>query len=208
MNNNPSESLYLYPVWIRVWHLINAILCLILILTGLSVQFSNPSVMVKFKTAISVHNIAGVVLSINYLIFFIGNLFTKNGLHYIMPVRGFFKRLILQVRYYTIGIFKKEDPPFPTTADQKFNPLQQFTYVATMYLLVPLMILSGFGLLYPDMTLKSLLGSSGLELTDILHVTVGFFITLFMCIHIYFCTIGETPFSNFKSMINGYHESH
>ena len=208
MNNHSSERLYLYPLWIRIWHMINAVLCLILIITGLSIQFSNPSVVVKFKTAISVHNIAGVLLAIIYIAFFIGNLFTTNGHHYIMPVRGFFKRLIIQIRYYTIGIFKKENPPFPITPDQKFNPLQQFTYVATMYLLVPLIVLSGFGLLYPEMTLKSLLGASGLELTDFLHVTVGFFITLFMCIHIYFCTIGKTPASNFKSMINGFHESH
>jgi thiosulfate reductase cytochrome b subunit len=29
-----------------------------------------------------------------------------------------------------------------------------------------------------------------------------------MCVHVYFCTIGKNPTSNFKSMINGYHESH
>jgi thiosulfate reductase cytochrome b subunit len=26
-----------------------------------------------------------------------------------------------------------------------------------------------------------------------------------MCIHLYFCTFGKTAFSNFKSIINGYH---
>jgi thiosulfate reductase cytochrome b subunit len=29
-----------------------------------------------------------------------------------------------------------------------------------------------------------------------------------MLIHIYFCTIGATFVSNFKSMITGFHESH
>jgi len=203
-----SERLYLYPLWIRIWHLTNAILCLLLIVTGLSIQFSNPSVVVQFKIAVAIHNIAGVLLTLSYLVFFLGNLFTVNGKYYIFEVKGFITRLMKQFRYYTIGIFRKELPPFPVTMEQKFNPLQQFSYVILMYVLVPLAILSGIGLLYPQITVNSLLGASGLNLTDLLHITAGFLITVFLCIHIYFCTIGKTPVSNFKSMIDGYHESH
>ena len=203
-----SERLYLYPLWIRIWHLTNAILCLLLIVTGLSIQFSNPSVVVQFKIAVAIHNIAGVLLTLSYLVFFLGNLFTVNGKYYIFEVKGFITRLMKQFRYYTIGIFRKERPPFPVTMEQKFNPLQQFSYVILMYVLVPLAILSGIGLLYPQITVNSLLGASGLNLTDLLHITAGFLITVFLCIHIYFCTIGKTPVSNFKSMIDGYHESH
>jgi len=203
-----SERLYLYPVWVRLWHVLNALLCLTLIITGLSIQFSNPTLVVKFKLAVSIHNIAGVALALNYIIFFIGNLFTINGVYYLIEVKGFMKRLMSQFRYYTIGIFKKENPPFPVTKDNKFNPLQQFSYVATMYILVPLSILSGLGLLYPEIPLKNFLGISGLDWTDLIHLFVGFFITIFMCIHIYFCTIGKTPTSNFRSIIDGYHESH
>lgn len=203
-----SERLYLYPLWIRIWHLTNAILCLLLIVTGLSIQFSNPSVVVQFKIAVAIHNIAGVLLTLSYLVFFLGNLFTVNGKYYIFEVKGFITRLMKQFRYYTIGIFRKELPPFPVTMEQKFNPLQQFSYVILMYVLVPLAILSGIGLLYPQITVNSLLGTSGLNLTDLLHITAGFLITVFLCIHIYFCTIGKTPVSNFKSMIDGYHESH
>jgi thiosulfate reductase cytochrome b subunit len=50
--------------------------------------------------------------------------------------------------------------------------------------------------------------SSGLHLIDLFHIIVGFLVSLFMVVHIYFCTIGSTPLSNFKSMINGYHEGH
>lgn len=206
--NNVNERLYLYPVWIRVWHMINALLCLILIITGLSIQFSNPSVVVKFKAAVSVHNIAGTILAISYIVFFLGNLFTKNGVFYLMEVKGFFSRLMVQFHYYTIGLFKNEHPPFPVTAESKFNPLQQFSYVLLMYVFVPVVILTGFALLYPEITVNSIMGASGLDLTDLLHITAGFLITIFMCIHIYFCTIGKTPTSNFKSMIDGYHETH
>ncbi len=207
MNPN-DERLYLYPVWTRVWHMANALLCLILIITGLSIQFSNPNTVVKFNAAVSVHNIAGILLTISYVIFFIGNLFTSNGAHYVIPVKGFFERLKKQFIYYTVGIFRKDPAPFPVSEEEKFNPLQQVTYVVLMYGFVPFVILSGWGLLYPEITVNSFFGFSGLDLTDLLHIVAGFCISIIMCVHIYFCTIGKNPLSNFKSMITGYHESH
>jgi thiosulfate reductase cytochrome b subunit len=203
-----TERLYLYPVWIRIWHMTNALLCLILIITGLSIQFSNPQTVVKFNAAVSVHNIAGIILTISYGLFFLGNLFTPNGAYYVIPVKGFFDRLFKQFKYYTIGIFKKEDAPFPVNEESKFNPLQQLTYVILMYGFVPFVIISGWGLLYPEMTVYSVFNISGLDLTDLLHITAGFGISIIMSVHVYFCTIGKNPTSNFKSMINGYHESH
>ena len=202
---NHSEPLYLDPVWIRLWHILNALFCLTLIITGLSIQFSNPTIIVRFRVAVAVHNVAGVLLSVNYIIFFIGNLFTKNGAYYVFEVRGYFSRLKSQFHHYTIGVFKKEAAPFPVTVDSKFNPLQQLSYVAVMYVIIPLVTLSGLGLLYPEITINNLLGISGLDYTDLLHLFCGFVVTIFMCIHIYFCTFGKTALSNFKSIINGYH---
>ena len=207
MNHQP-ERLYLYPVWIRIWHMTNAILCLTLIITGLSIQFATPGTVIKFKTAVSVHNIAGILLSLSYAAFFIGNLLTTNGAYYVIPVKGFLDRLLKQFRYYTVGLFKKEDAPFPVSEENKFNPQQQSTYVVLMYAMVPFVILSGWGLLYPEITVKSFVGYSGLDLTDLFHIIAGFTISIIMCVHIYFCTIGKSPWSNFKSMLNGYHESH
>jgi thiosulfate reductase cytochrome b subunit len=206
--NHQTERLYLYPVWIRLWHLINALLCLVLIITGLNIQFSDPANFVQFKGAVSVHNICGLLLILNYIVFFLGNIFTKNGLYYVITVKGFPGRLLRQFQYYTAGIFRKEKPPFPVTEDEKFNPLQQASYVILMYAAIPFVILSGLGLLYPDVTANSIFGLSGLDLTDLVHLAAGFTVTIIMCIHVYFCTIGKTALSNFKSMINGYHESH
>ncbi|MCF8299034.1 MAG: cytochrome b/b6 domain-containing protein, partial [Saprospiraceae bacterium] len=35
-----QEKLYLYPKWVRLWHLVNALLCILLIITGLSMQYA------------------------------------------------------------------------------------------------------------------------------------------------------------------------
>jgi thiosulfate reductase cytochrome b subunit len=206
--NHQTEKLYLYPVWIRIWHWTNALLCLILIVTGLSIQFSNPSTMVHFNAAVTVHNVGGILLSVSYVLFFFGNLFTPNGAYYVIPVKGFMNRLMKQFHYYTVGIFRKEPAPFPVNEESKFNPLQQVTYVVLMYAILPFLIISGWGLLYPEVTVAGIFGVSGLDLTDLLHIAAGFATSLIMIVHIYFCTIGKTPTSNFKSMINGYHESH
>lgn len=202
--------MYLYPVWVRLWHLFNAILFLILIVTGLSMQYTNKNdyiLVVGFARAVKWHNIAAILLIINYLIFVIGNAATENGKYYKIGKKNFLEDLGTQLRYYSRGMFRGEKHPFPVTEERKFNPLQKFSYVLAMYVAFPLLIISGFGLLFPETVLNKFLGISGMILTDILHITMGFCLSLFMLIHIYTCTLGAKPGSLFKSMISGFHVS-
>ena len=202
-------KIYLYPRWIRIWHALNAVFCLFLIFTGISMQFSNPKVpLIRFDVAVSIHNIVGILLILNYIFFFVTNVFSWNGKHYKIVFRGFYQQLMAQFQYYTQGIFKGGHPPFPITKERKFNPLQQFSYVLIMYIMVPVMSISGIGLLYPNFIPTQILGISGLHLTDLFHILAGFVISMFMFVHVYFCTIGKTTTSNFKGMLTGYHEPH
>ncbi len=202
--------MYLYPKWIRAWHVINSVLFLILIVTGLSMQYTdkeNASYVVGFAKAVKWHNFAAIILTINYIIFVTGNLFTKNGKYYKIGKENFLEELVSQLKYYSWGMFKGEKHPFPVTEERKFNPLQKLTYVLAMYVAVPLLIISGIGLLFPEITITRFFGVSGLILTDILHITMGFFLSIFMMIHIYTCTLGAKPTSLFWGMISGYHRS-
>jgi len=198
---------YHYPKIIRFWHLVNALMILTLILSGVSMYYADPEKpFIKFSVAVQLHNIAGIILSVNYLLFFFTNLFTSNGMHYRIVYKGFFTRIFKQMNYYLFGMFKGQKKPYPITEKRKFNPLQHITYVAAMYIGVPIMIITGWGMLFPESTLKRVFGTSGFLLTDLLHVIIGFFLTIFLIIHIYFCTIGHTPTSHFKSIVNGYAE--
>jgi thiosulfate reductase cytochrome b subunit len=202
--------MYLYPKWIRLWHVLNAIIFLILIVTGLSMQYTdkeNPAYFVGFAIAVKWHNFAAILLTVNYILFVTGNLLTKNGRYYRIGRKDFFSDLGKQLRYYSWGMFQGEKHPFPVTEERKFNPLQKATYVLAMYIAVPLLIISGIGLLLPEITLPKFFGISGLILTDILHITMGFFLSIFMVIHIYTCTLGAKPTSLFWGMISGYHRS-
>jgi thiosulfate reductase cytochrome b subunit len=200
--------MYLYPKWLRLWHVMNAILFIILIVTGISMQYTGKAqaaYMVGFARAVKIHNFAAILLTINYIIYVTGNLVTSNKIHYRVKREGFVKDLLTQLKYYAFGMFKGEKHPFPVTEESKFNPLQKFSYILAMYVALPLLIISGIGLLIPEITLNVFFGVSGLILTDILHITMGFFLSVFMIIHIYTCTLGAKPGSLFWGMISGYH---
>jgi thiosulfate reductase cytochrome b subunit len=200
--------MYLYPKWIRIWHLVNAAMIIILIVTGISMQYTdkeNAAYVIGFAKAVKWHNFAAIFMIINYIFFVTGNLLTKNGSYYRIGRKNFLSNLMRQFSFYSRGMFKGEHHPFPVTEEQKFNPLQKISYILAMYVAVPLLIISGIGLLLPEITISKFFGISGLILTDILHITMGFCLSIFMVVHIYTCTLGAKPTSLFWGMISGYH---
>jgi len=200
------KKLYLYPLWLRIWHWTNATLYILLIITGISMHYAsmdNP--FISFKTARLIHNTSGILLVFMYLDYLVSNLFTWNGKHYVPMLRGLPKRLYLQTRYYLYGIFRGEDHPFHPNEKSKFNPLQQITYISIMYVFMPLLVISGLMLLFPEYAPVTLLGIGGVWPAAITHAIVAYFLTLFTIGHIYLGTTGTSLTSNYKSMIDGYH---
>ena len=199
-----TQKVYYYPVWLRIWHMINALMFLFLIITGLSMQYGLFKI--RFDYAVTIHNVCGIVLTISYMYYFVANFIIGNLKFYRIKFSGLYKNLAIQFRFYTIGIFRNEKAPFPLTTKRKFNPLQKLSYVGVMYIIVPLIIFSGLALLFPQIIYNRVLGVPGIVLTDLVHVMAGFLGSIFMIIHVYFCTIGAKPSANFKSIVSGYHE--
>lgn len=187
----------------------NALFFLVLLATGLSMQYSSPDLpIIPFEIAVSGHNIAGVGIVIAYGLFLISLSISPNKRHYIIQLKGLSKRILKQMNYYLIGIFKKETSPFPSSKEMKFNPLQQVTYVMIMFVVFPIVGITGIALMFPELIVDNVFGIGGTLLTAILHAATGFLMSMFLVIHLYFATIGATFGANFKSMINGYHEVH
>ncbi len=204
-----TNRIYLYPKWIRLWHLVNALMFLLLIASGILLRYaavgSGP---VSFNVSVGIHNVCAIILTINYGVYVIGNIVTGNGKYYRKWRKNMVPKLWKQFKFYAIGIFKDEPHPFPITKKQKFNPLQKISYVLAMYLGMPLLIISGFGLMFPERISATVFNISGLVFYDVLHIIVGFVLSLFLAIHLYTCTLGDKPGTLFKSMITGYHEEH
>jgi len=203
-----AEKIYFYPIWLRLWHVINAVFCILLIVTGISMQYAFANPLVSFEKAVSIHNFSGITLTLNYTIFLVGNIFTPNGLYYRIKLKKMRKKLWKQLMYYSFGVFKNETAPYPINEKRKFNPLQQISYIIVMYAAIPILFITGWALLFPEFILKNFLGISGIFLTAQFHVLMGFLVTIFLIVHLYVSTMGTKPISNFKSIVTGWQEAH
>ncbi len=54
-----GNKIYFYPLWLRIWHGINAIGIILLIISGYLLQSGSAGD--SFKLMVNLHNIAGVI---------------------------------------------------------------------------------------------------------------------------------------------------
>jgi len=192
-----------YPLWLRVWHWGNAVLFVILLITGLSMHYSRPGPALGFRTDVLIHNTAGALLTLFYCLFLYGNLRLGNGRYYRIVAGDIEPGLLWQTRYYLWGIFVGSPHPYPHSEERKFNPLQKMFYLAVMYLLFPILAVTGWALLFPGRLPEAMFGVPGIGLWALAHTYIGYFVSLFMVIHVYLGTTGSTPGALFRFMWSG-----
>ena len=202
-----AEREYLLSPWIRIWHWTNAVLIITLGVTGMSVHFADPNLpLVEFSLAVRIHNIAGVCLIVAYSFFVIGNIVTGNWWQFVPKPPGIMQRLVEQAKYYAYGMFVGAPNPHSPTKEENFNALQAVTYWNIMYLLMPVILVSGLIYLYPEFAPDTMFGFDGLLPVAMLHYLSATAILLFLLSHIYLGTTGKTVGQLFKMMITGWHE--
>lgn len=204
-----KKRIFLNPLPVRIWHWINAISFIVLIVTGIQIRYRELVNLMSFELAVDIHEWTGFILIGNYFIWFAYYFLTRNIKIYIPPVHHpveLAKGMIRQARYYGYGLFIGEQNPHHSTFEHKFNPMQQQGYFAIMLLLIPLQLVTGLFLW--DITYFSnwinLLG--GIKIIDTVHVLLFLFFTTFLIVHIYLATLGHTITAHFKAMITGYEE--
>jgi len=189
-----------YPLWLRFWHWGNAVLFVILLITGLSMHYSKPGPALGFRSDVLIHNTAGALLTLFYCLFLYGNLRLGNGRYYRIVAEDIEPGLLWQTRYYLWGIFVGSPHPYPDSEERKFNPLQKMFYLAVMYLLFPILTVTGWALLFPGQLPEAMFGVPGIGLWALAHTYTGYFVSLFMVIHVYLGTTGSTPGELFRLM--------
>lgn len=193
-----------YPPWLRFWHWTNAAAFLVLVITGTSMHFAEPGVpQIDFRTARVVHNAAAGVMTAGYVTFLAGTIFGANRRYYKLNKGDIPQGALRQARYYLLGIFRGEPKPFPHGVNGKFNPLQKIAYVSVMGLLIPVLIVTGGVLFVPDM-----LPERGVTVYAFAHSIVGYLLSLFLVVHIYLGTTGDTLTGLYRAMLTGHTESH
>jgi len=201
-----AEKVKMYPVWLRVWHWSNAILFIVLAYTGVRLHFGQRrGPIMSFETAFDVHNLAGGLLVVIGVVFFVGNVLGRNQRQYLSrPVDGL-RGVFRQLRWYLIGIFKGEPHPYHAVPEQKFNPLQHLTYAGVMYLMYPLLLLSGVMLLFPGFLPDEVFGYPGSFLVAAIHWITAAAGILFLAGHLYLGSMGDKVRDLYASMLDGYH---
>ncbi|MDL2207485.1 cytochrome b/b6 domain-containing protein [Desulfovibrio sp. OttesenSCG-928-F20] len=193
--------MYLYTRFERFWHWVQALLVLLMLLTGFEIHGTYS--LLGFERAVVLHN---------------GTAFTWGGLYafilFWLAITGEWRQYLprlkkvgLVIRYYAIGIFKGEAHPVHKSPESKHNPLQRLAYLSILSFLLPFQIVSG--LLYylynhwPELGINSLLS---LEFVAVAHTLGAFSLLAFVIGHVYMTTTGPKPYTYLAGMITGYEE--
>ena len=203
------ERVFLHSAGTRIWHWANALLMVVLMVTGFRMHFGGrEDPVLSFETAFNVHNLAGVVLVLAALYFFVANQVTGAVRQYTRRHESGATGLFGQARWYLVGIFTGAPHPFHPTAERKFNPLQRLTYLGVMYVLYPLVVVTGVVLLFPGVLPDRILGRPGTWWIAAAHYLFAAFATLFLLGHIYLATTGDRLSYLLSGMITGWHKQH
>ena len=203
-----DKLIYIHPAPVRVWHWINAVGFVVLILTGVQIRFAEIINLFSLEEAIKIHNYVGFVVIAAYglwVTYYFGTM--KIKIYFPNP-RTFVPDAMRQVKYYGSGIFKGDPNPHVMTPDNKFNALQQKAYLGIMFVFLPAQMITGLFLwrVKGFGNYIELLG--GVKIVSTIHVMLFFFFAAFMFVHMYLATLGHTPLAHFKAMFTGFEEAH
>jgi thiosulfate reductase cytochrome b subunit len=204
-----KHLVYLQPKPVRIWHWLNALGILALCLSGAQIRFPEYlSFLGNYKAAVMLHNTAGYVVSVSFVFWLVYYaLFARSMAKLYVPKLDDLQHGVLrQLKYYLLTYFIGWENPHHPTPENKFNPLQKSAYLAIMFVLVPLVCLTGLILanVEPLQGLIVLLG--GMKILIGLHFLLACSLCAFLFTHVYLATLGHTPLEHFKQMWTGWEE--
>lgn len=191
-------NIYLYTRYERLWHWLQALSIVLLLLTGFEIHGSYT--LFGFERAVAVHNGIGLFWLIAFA-FFVFWVFTTGEWRQYIPTT---KKLLSVARYYSYGIFRGEDHPVPKRIDAKHNPLQRLTYLGLAAFLLPLQMATG--LLYWGYNAWAGWGLNAMSVRvlAVLHTLGAFCILTFLVIHVYMTTTGHSLSAHIRAMVSGW----
>ncbi len=197
-------KLYLHPLPIRIWHWINALLVLALILTGVQLRMPDARIFGDYRNAVEIHKYLGFALAGSFCFWLIVYLIVGGLIrHYVLKGTDI-KRMPAQAVYYLFGLFRGRSNPFSPSPECKFNPLQKVAYSSLMFVFMPVIIITG--ILFADILyfLPAIKAIGGLRVLDAIHVVAAYLFALYLIVHLYMSTLGKKWYSHIKAMLRGW----
>jgi thiosulfate reductase cytochrome b subunit len=206
-NHHPEvREVYMYSLYERFWHWLQTGVILGLIFTGLVIHKPDQLGIFSFGYMVSVHNVLAVILLINAALSAFYHFASGEIRQFLPQPAGLFNDLILQAKFYLVGIFRGEPHPFEKTPGRKFNPLQQLTYLAILNVLLPLQVITGILMWGAQHWPQVAAQVGGLTVLAPFHTLIAWLFATFIVLHVYLTTTGPTPLAGIRSMIMGWDE--
>ena len=209
-SSEDKTRIYLQPTPVRIWHWLNALGIVTLGLTGAQIRFPEYlNLFGSYKASIMLHNTAGIIVGISFALWFfyytcIAHKMTRL---YVPNSEDLRHGLVRQAIFYFYNYFQGKPNPHHPTPDNKFNPLQKSAYLAIMFVLVPLVSLTGLLLMNVQPLRELVLLVGGLKILVGLHFLLACSLFAFLFTHVYLATLGRTPTAYLKPMWTGWEEA-
>ena len=205
-----DSELYINPLPVRIWHWLNALGFVTLILTGTHIRYADRFNLMSFETAVKTHNWVAFAVIANYFVWLGFYLFSDRitVYHPELNMRKFFDKAFKQIMYYGYGIFRGAKSPHKVLPYDKFNPMQSITYQIVMLLVVPIQFATGL-MMWDVKRFEGVIAMlGGIDTINTIHVLIYIFFVSFTMIHAYMGALGHTPATHFREMFTGYEEEH
>ncbi len=193
------KKVYVYKIFERFWHWMQALLIFVLLITGFEIHSTFN--LIGFEAAVKIHNATAWAFLV-LIIFAIFWHFTTGEWRQYIPTTKLLKE---QVGYYLTGIFKGAPHPTKKLVYNKFNPLQRIIYLGLKVLVIPVQVISGFLYLYFNYPIKGFELDS-LQMVAVSHTFGAFMLLTFVIAHVYLTTTAHKPLSAIKAMVTGWEE--
>ena len=200
MSEQPKNKfVVIFKRFERFWHWAQALMIIMLLLTGL--EMHGLYTLFGFGTAVGTHNLIAFVWTGLVVLIYTWILTTGEWQQYFPTFKG----VASTIRFYLFDVFKGAKHPHHMTPEDKFNPLQRLGYIAILFGLIPLQVISGFAFyFFPDLRAAGVIGH--VDLIAYLHTFNAYALLSFIVIHLYMITFGDKLTSHIKAMITGKEE--
>lgn len=201
-----KKTVFLYTITERVWHWLQALLIILLLLTGFAMHFPDHFSVWPFRSAVIWHQYLGFIFAIIASLAFLYHIMTLRIKGFIPESKELKSGLIENVKFYVSGIFRGKPHPFEKTPEKKLAPIQKITYIILLNILIPAQIITGVLMWGASKWPEYFYYAGGLYILGPIHTFLAYAFFGFLIIHVYMITTGEKPGTYLKAMVTGYED--
>jgi thiosulfate reductase cytochrome b subunit len=200
------KRVVLYTLTDRLWHWLQAIAFVLLLLTGFEVHAPNAVRLFGFERSARLHADLGLAMVGIGILSVCCTLTTGAIMRDAPKPKDFLSLAVAQIRYYLRGVLSGARHPLQPRLGSGLGILRQVTYLVLLNVLLPTQVATGL-LIWAAPTSPEMIGRlGGLGAIAGVHTLAAWLFVAFLVAHLYSSTMGRTPVSRFRTMLLGWED--